>query len=82
MQPSSDKPTTATSSRSFRRYGPLLAIVVVAAFVAGALVLSGGGDDGGGGDDDTGETASRGEGATVVQGRGGAGRRGRLARDL
>jgi Periplasmic binding protein len=63
MQPSSDKPTSATSSRSLRRYGPLVAIVVVVAFVAGAIVLAGGGDDDSGGDDDTGATASRGEGA-------------------
>ncbi len=63
MQPSSDQPTRATSSRSLRRYGPLVAIVVVVVLVAGALVLTSGGDDSGGGGDDIGATDSFGEGA-------------------
>src|SRR3712207_4479631 len=61
MQPSSDRPTSATSTRTLRRYGPLIAIVVVVAFVAGALVLSGGGDDSE--DEGTGATENLGEDA-------------------
>jgi len=61
MQPSSDRPTSATSSRTLRRYGPLIAIVAVMAVVAGVLVLSGGGDDGD--DEAIGATESLGEDA-------------------
>jgi hypothetical protein len=42
MQPSSDRPSAASSSRPLRRWGPLVALVVVVAIVAVVVVASSG----------------------------------------
>ena len=62
MEPSSDRPSSGGSSRSLRRYGPIIAIVVIVVVVGAVVLLSGGGDDDEA-TDDTVATEGLGEGA-------------------